>query len=578
MLSLLQRLKERKLFQWALAYLAGAWLAFQGIEVLAEPWGLSVGLQRNLHVLLGFGFIITLVLAWYHGERGRQRIGGIELLILAAILIVGGAVLAALGRGEDERGDAIAARGRALSDVIDPKSVAVLPFANLSADPDNEYFSDGISADIINRLAKVADLKVIARTSVVQYKGTEKPIREIGRELGVATIVEGEVQRSGGHVRINAQLIDADSELHLWADTYDRELTAQDVFAIQSEIAEQIASALRSTFTFGEKDRVRRAPTENLEAYDLYLRGQFAARTLSEKGVRNALAYFDRALEQDSTFAQAYAGIAETYVILSDVVMAPNDALPRAKAAALKALEFDPDNAEARAWLGIVLYMYDWDYSAADDEYRRALELNPNSADARFLYAFGLCTSGRTAEGLVQLEHASAVDPFNAYVHWMRDGCHLMARDYDRIIEEHRESAELDPDFFYWDSWLAIAYREKGLYEESVSEYRNAQELMGQVPLHGLAVTYARMGRTEEARRILEELHGLARETYVAPDKFAMIHAALGENDQAFEWLERAREAHSAGMMWLDGFPEYDSVRSDPRFEALLRRLNYDAR
>jgi len=298
---------------------------------------------------------------------------------------------------------------------------------------------------------------------------------------------------------------------------------------------------------------------------------------MTEEEVRNALVYFGRALEEDSTFAQAYAGIAETYVILADVTLAPNEALPRAKAAAVKALEFDPDNAEARAWLGAALLTHDWDYAGAQREFSRALELNPNSADARFLYAFDLCTSGRTAEGLLQLERATAVDPFSAYVHWIRDGCFLIARDYDRIIEEHRVTSELDPDFFYWDSWLAVAYREKGLYEEALSEYRRAQELVGQLPLHGLAVTYARMGEAEEARRMLQELHELSRETYVAPDQFAMVYAALGEKDQAFEWLERACEARSAGLMWL-GLPDYDSLRSDPRFDALLARMNYDAR
>jgi TolB-like protein len=307
MLSLLQRLKERKLFQWALAYLAGAWLIFQGIEVLAEPWSLSAGFQQVLHVLLGIGFLVTLVLAWYHGEKGRQRASGIELLILAGILVIAGAAVAVLGRGEDAGREPIAEQLGAASSVIDPKSVAVLPFANLSADPENEFFTDGITDAIITHLTKIADLKVTSRTSSMQYKGGDKSLLDIAAELGVTTIVEGSVQQTGDRIRVNAQLIDAQSDEHLWAEIYDRDL--KDIFAIQSDIAGQVAAAVGAELTGAERERVEERPTENLEAYEFYLRGMEYYRRpgwLAED-YRSAQRMWEQAVELDPSFALAHA-------------------------------------------------------------------------------------------------------------------------------------------------------------------------------------------------------------------------------------------------------------------------------
>ena len=269
-------LKERKLVQWALAYLAGAFVVFQAVEVMAEPWGFSPGLQRAVHILLILGLFITLVLAWYHGERGRRRIRGLELLILAGILVIAGAAVAYFGRasGGEEESPA--------TPVAPSKSVAVLPFANLSADPDNEYFSDGVTVDIINHLAKLDDLTVSSRTSVMRYKASDKSLRQIGEELGVSTIVEGEVQRIGDRVRTNAQLIDVGTDAHLWADQYDRQLA--DVFAIQSDIAERIAQALKAELSLGERERLAESSTDNLEAYDIIV----AMEDMHKYGVLNS--------------------------------------------------------------------------------------------------------------------------------------------------------------------------------------------------------------------------------------------------------------------------------------------------
>ncbi len=305
--TVLQRLKERKIVQWAAVYLAGAWLSLEALGFVADTFAWPAFVARSAVVLVAVGFFAVLVLAWYHGEKGRQRASGVELLILAGILVIAGAVVALLGRGEVTGPEPIGWQGGTVSDSIDPKSIAVLPFANLSVDPNNEYFSDGITSDIINHLARSADLQVIARTSVMQYKDTDKPIRQVGRELGVAAIVEGEVQRSGHQVRINAQLIDANTDLHLWADTYNRELTTDNLFEIQSDIAQRIASALHVTLAPGNESRLSREPTDSLRAYEYSQRGMYQLYRGYEDDLSQAILMLDSAIAVDPEYAEAYS-------------------------------------------------------------------------------------------------------------------------------------------------------------------------------------------------------------------------------------------------------------------------------
>jgi TolB-like protein/Tfp pilus assembly protein PilF len=575
--SLLQRLKERKLFQWALAYLAGAWLVFQGIEVLAEPWNLSEAVQRTIHVLLGIGFIVTLVLAWYHGEKGRQKASGIELLILAGILVIAGAAVALLGRGDDSGGEPDAEQAGAASSVINPKSVAVLPFANLSADPDNEYFSDGITSDIINRLAKVADLQVIARTSVMQYKATQKPIRQIGRELRVATIVEGEVQRLGGRVRINAQLIDADTDLHLWADTYDRELTAEDIFEMQSEIAQQIAEALQAEFSPSERARVEKGLSTDLEAYNLYLRGLYFWGKFTEQGIRASIDYYRQAIEADPGFAEAYVGLTMSNIVLGlghgAGAVRSRDAWAEAGAAIGRALELDDELGEAHAVLGFLLFVSEFEWERAEQEFKMAIELSP-VAQNHNRYGLLLTSLGRFDEAIAQHRHAQELDPLAPIIAVDLAWAYLYAGRYAAAETEARKALELDPDFPVAHEVLGSSYIRRGRVEDGLAELEKATEVAPQGPayLSSLGWAYATTGRRVEAEEVLTGLLALADSRYVSPYDISLVYAGL-DPDSALAWLDRAIEERSGWVSRANVHFAFDSLRSDPRFVELLGKM-----
>jgi TolB-like protein/Flp pilus assembly protein TadD len=401
--SLLQRLKERKLFQWAVAYLAGAWLVFQGIEVLAEPWNLSEAIQRTIHVLLGVGFLVTLVLAWYHGEKGRQRASGVELLILAGILVIAGAAVALLGRGREERQEPAAA--------ADPASIAVLPFENLSPDADDAYFADGIHDEIISQLAKIAALRVTSRTSVMEYRAEARNVREIARELGVRNVVEGTVRRAGDRVRITTQLIDAEADVHLWVESYEREL--RDVFAIQSDVAQQVATALRATLTTAERERIEAKPTQNLEAYDLYLRGRSRERREAGPGpFHEAVAYFERAVELDPEFADAWSRLAIALFELAGRY-GELEARPQGKEALDRASQLAPDAVQTRIAQGYYHYRgYRLDQAAL--HFDAAERLQPSNAEIQLLLGYSLRGQGRWEEALPKFHRAVELDPLNA--------------------------------------------------------------------------------------------------------------------------------------------------------------------
>ncbi|MEP6994703.1 MAG: protein kinase [Acidobacteriota bacterium] len=452
-------------------------------------------------------------------------------------------------------------------------SIAVLPFVNESGSPDDEYFSDGMTDELASGLMKVTGLRVAARSSAFTFKGKAADAREVGTKLNVGTVLEGTVRRSGSKLRVTVQLVNAPDGLVVWSERYERD--AKDVFAVQDDITGSIVAALRlklgSSATAGSKAE----QTENAEAHDLYLRGRFFMFKQTEDGLRKSLKYFEQALAKDRNYAPAYAGMAFAWTWLADVYLPPREAEPKAKAAALRALELDPDNVEARSMLATVLYVYDWDTKAAEEEHRRALQSNPNSMDAHNLYALTLCASKRFDAGLAEADRAIALDPLNAWPSWTREMCLCLARRYDEAIEQHRKTAELDPNFFYLDAWAGVAYREKNMYAEAVAEYQSAEKASNG-PIAGLAVTYARMGKTSEARIILQELLAVTKQRYVAPEVVATIYASLGEKDQAFAWLEKSYEARSGSLTWSPAFPAFDPLRSDPRFAELLRKMGLE--
>jgi TolB-like protein/Tfp pilus assembly protein PilF len=561
--SLRERLSGRKLFQWAVAYLAGAWLVFQGIEVLAEPWQLSPTIQRTIHVLLGAGFLLVLVLAWYHGERGRQRVTGIEAVMIALILAVTGGAVLTVGRAPPRQSD-LEPPGRA-SSAVSRKSVAVLPFVNVSGRSEDEIFSDGITFDIINHLSKVADLKVISRTSIMRYKGSELRLSQIAEELGVATVLEGEVQRRGDQIRINAQLIDARTEQPLWAEQYDR--TFADVFAIQSDVARQIALALRATMTDEEGERIARAPTRNLEAYNSYMLGRHWWNRRTAEGLERAIEYFEDAVEKDSTFASAYSGLADSYALLPWYdETSPEGTYPPAIAAARRAVELDSTSGEARASLAIVRLWYEWDWEAAETEFQRAIELSPSYATAHQWHAALMTYSHRLNEAIEKFRIALAFDPLSAIIGANLGDALYYAGRYDEAIAQYHETLDLHPEFWYAWRGLGLAYLQSQMYGEAEAALIEASELHP-----ALARVYTVQGRRDDARAVLEaaETGSLESQLYA--------YVGVGDMDRALETLDRAYERRA---LWLLEYPRldpyFDRLRADPRFAALMRRIGLD--
>ena len=457
-----------------------------------------------------------------------------------------------------------------------PTSVAVLPFVNVSADPESDYFSDGITFDIINHLARISDLKVVSGTSAMRYKGTDKHLRQIGEELGVATIVEGDVQRVGDRVRINAQLIDARTDEHLWAEQYDRDLV--DVFAIQSDVAQQVAAALQATLSAAEKERIERKPTDDFEAYNLYLKG----RHFWDKrgaGITKGLEYFQRALEVDPDYALAHAGVADCYNLLGHFGDLPaRDAFPKAKAAALRALEIDAGLAEAHSSLGFVRLWHDWDPQAAEQDFRRAIELNPRYAPAYYFYAGVFLMLGRFEDAVSQSQRALKVDPLsifaNSHLGWMLVG----SRQLERAREQLNRTLELDPRFAlaHWVLGWTYVYASKP--DDSIPCFEQAVELSNRLPwfLASLGLAYAASGQTEVARSVLSELRASGRECYVRSMCFALVHIGLDELDEALEWLESAYQERDTWIPVLGIDPVFDRLRSEPRFIELLDKVGVD--
>jgi serine/threonine protein kinase/tetratricopeptide (TPR) repeat protein len=454
-------------------------------------------------------------------------------------------------------------------------SVAVLPFVNLSADPENEFFADGITEDVIAHLAKIRSIKVISRTSVMAFKKRDRSLREIGEKLGAATLLEGSVRRAGNRVRIVAQLIDGASDEHIWADTYDRDLT--DIFAIQTDVALQIANALRAELSSEERARVGRRPTDDLMAYELYLRGRSAFYRFNEDGFRRSLVLFEKAIAHDPDFALAYASVAQAHAescIQGSVGRSPEETIRLAKSAAARALEIDDELAEAHGISALIQFVFDFDWPGAEREFMKAIELSPGSAEVHDHYSWFCASLERYDDALREVRRARELDPL--LIQSDVATTLLRAGRIEEALEEARRAVQDEPDAPRCHSNLGWALIFHGESAEGIASLEHAVALSpgATLFLSQLGQACAITGDLARARKILVQLHDLATREFVSPYHFAYVHAGLGEADAAIDCLEQAFERRSGAIYGIKGSFLFKSLRGHPRFGALLRKMN----
>ena len=457
--------------------------------------------------------------------------------------------------------------------VLDPRRIAILPFTNLSADPNDRYFADGMTEELISTVSRIEELSVISRTSVMRYRDTTTPIGDISKELSAGTLLEGSVRKAGNKVRITTQLIDAKNDRHLWVQSYDRDMT--DIFAIQADIAEQVAEALKVKLLSKEKIALQKRPTGNPESYTLYLKGRYLWNERSEDGVKKAIKYFEQAIRLDPTFALAYSGLADCYNILEDRgILAHDEAGPLSKGYAEKAVELDSEIAEAHASLGLAL-IGEWDLTGAEKELRQAIALKPNYANAYHWFSNVLGNLGRHQEAFQEEMHALNLDPQSS-VMGMGVGIDLLylERFHDAIAQFER-AAEKDPSFAAFHFWKAWAHEALGELDQAVNEARKAKEMLGSQnnPKLNLASISARAGRRDEAVKLLQEVLSDPSRGHISPTFVAMVKFELGEREEAVSWLERAYREHDGILLYFRRFPWLAKFRSDPHWLEIERKM-----
>ena len=463
-------------------------------------------------------------------------------------------------------------RGRAID------SLAILPFQNASDDPDTEYLSDGITEAIINSLSQLPKLRVVPRPTVFRYKGREVDPQAVGRDLDTRAVLAGRVLQRGDTLIIRTELVDVANESQIWGAQYNRKLS--DIFAVQEEIAKEISEKLRLQLTGEQKKRLTKRPTQNTEAYQHYLKGRYYWNRRTQEGVKRGLEYFQQAIEKDPGYALAYAGLADCYSLLgagATTPLASKEAMQKAKAAALKALEMDDTLAEAHTSLAFVRFRLDWDWVEAEREFRRAIELNPDYPTAHQWYAIYLAVMRRAKEAVKEINRALDLDPLSLTINSGVGRVLHLARQYEKAIEQLRKTVELDPNFPPAHFDLALAYGQQGMHEEAIQEVQKvvpfAADHASVVAI--LGYTYAVSGREDEALKLLDELRGYSKQRYTSPFLMAFIYMGLGEKDQALEQLEKAYEERNDYLPFLNAEPAFDSLRSEARFQDLLRRMNF---
>jgi len=577
--NFLAELKRRNVYKVAVAYAVVGWLVIQVSSTVLPTFHAPEWVVQTLVVLVAIGFPIALVIAWAFEltPEGLKRAEDVDLAMKrrpkshAWIYVVAvGAVLSIglfmLGRyGFREKNSSTVE--------LPAKSIAVLPFDNLSEDKSNAYFAEGVQDEILTRLAKVADLKVISRTSTQHFKSAPDNLPQIAKQLGVMNILEGSVQKANDQVRVNVQLINALTDAHLWAETFDRKLT--DIFAVESEIAKTIADTLQAKLTGSEKTAMSKKPTANPEAYELYLKGRFFWNKRTSADLRKAVDYFNQAIAKDSNYALAYAGLADAFAMYPDYgVEAPADAYPRAKSAAMKVLELDNTLGQPHAALGLVYANFEHDFAKSIGEFERAAQLDPNYATAHQWINTGLEPTGQFDRSIAETKHAIELDPLSLIINADLAYSYFNARRFDDALAQSQKTLEIDPSFHVARGYLGLALQFKGQLAEAIPEFRTAaasndepfsQALLGQA--------LARAGMRDEAQRILSRLEERARDHFVTGWSLAVIRLALGDKEGALAALDLALQQHAPEIVLIKYDPLFDDLRGDPHFEALVQKV-----
>jgi TolB-like protein/Tfp pilus assembly protein PilF len=576
-------LKRRNVYKVAVAYAIVGWLLVQVATQVFPFLEIPNWVVRLVIALVAIGFPIALVIAWAFEAtpEGIKRTEVADAMPAAAmqkkhawiyILVIGGAISVALFfLGRYTVGTKT---GTSPTDVLN-KSIAVLPFENLSEDKGNAYFAEGVQDEILTRLAKVADLKVISRTSTQRFKSAPSDLRDIAKQLGVTNILEGSAQKANDQVRVNVQLINALTDAHLWAETYDRKLT--DIFAVESEISKTIADTLQAKLTGSEKISIAKVPTANTEAYELYLKGRFFWNKRTGADLKRAIDYFNQAIAKDPNYALAYAGLADSYTLLSVFSAAsPQDSIPQARVAAKKALELDNTLAEAHASSGRILSGYDCDFERAIAEFERAIQLNPNYATSYHWISNGPLTArGEFDRAIAEGKHAVELDPLSMIDNADLGQIYFYARRYDEAISQVGKAIEIDPHSYLAHFYLGQIYQLQGHLTEAIAEYQKAVELDDDPQaLAFLGQAQARIGQHGKAQGILSRMTEEAKSRYVSAYSFALMFIASGDKERAIDALERAyREGANNDIITIRVDPMLDDLRGQPRFEALAEKI-----
>jgi len=461
------------------------------------------------------------------------------------------------------------------SDTLEPRRVAALPLAILSSDHQDEYFADGLTEEIINTLSSIPGLNVIARTSVMKYKQANKSVGEIGRELKVGTILEGSVRKAGSRVRITVQLIDVGSEAPIWAQKYDREL--EDVFKIQTDIADRVAEALKVQLLKENRKFIEEKAPEDIGAYVLYLRGRYYWSKRTKEDLEKAIAYFGEAIEIDPNYALAHAGMADCYTLMGRHLYLPSrEAFEKARGYAYRALELNDNLAEAHTALAAVLMIYNWDWDLAEEQFKHAIQLNPNYANAHYLHSVLLQTTGRLQESVTAAEKGQVLDPLSPVIGMGVVSAYFFSEQYDKALDECHKYLEMNPNFVVAQDYLVHLHVRNGLYEEALKDARRLTDISqrkAEATAH-LAYVYAASGKTEQAKKLFDALMADSKLGYSNPTIFITVYSILGDQDNAFLWAEKALEAGKIAFPSLRFSPDLKRFRTDPRYNSLLAKAD----